>query len=261
MESDDTTPRLLLAEDLKTQSPTLVGETAWEVVDQYVDAVSEPLELDGSVVSLLPKPWRAVYVLQCLDMQVNNGGFHQFFTNGHGTYDPHLREDIESLDQSEYKAILLAAWEKYEQMDYREQWGNLGISWDRFTEGYKQFDFEAEDTAYYALTPDLPTVLGQSILEHFDQYCSQEDSNPLNAKAKPPRVPLEHSLFRRLQWNPFLVAIPLQYMWYSTFLRGFPLPRTLGACFMLLWFVMSVRDFKSGHKLLDWMYGPDDVDK
>lgn len=58
-----------------------------------------------------------------------------------------------------------------------------------------------------------------------------------------------------MDWIPFLVAIPVSCTLYSTYHRDFPTSRILGSCFMLLWFGMSLWDFMSGHKLLDWMYG------
>src|SRR5271166_5968755 len=63
-----------------------------------------------------------------------------------------------------------------------------------------------------------------------------------------------HRLIRRLNWNPFVVAVPLAYLAYSAYTSGFPLWRTAAASVVGLWFGMSVFDWVSKHRLLDWMY-------
>lgn len=44
---------------------------------------------------------------------------------------------------------------------------------------------------------------------------------------EPRRSPLRirHPFFRRLQWNPFVVAVPLAVLGYTTDLNGFPVGR------------------------------------
>lgn len=65
-------------------------------------------------------------------------------------------------------------------------------------------------------------------------------------------------MFRRLQWNPLLVAIPVGYLCFTTYIQGFPFGRTAAAAFMVVWFGLSVYNTISGHKWLDWLYSDDD---
>lgn len=70
---------------------------------------------------------------------------------------------------------------------------------------------------------------------------------------------LHHPFFRRLSWNPFVVAVLFGYLAYTAYVAGFPVGRTLGAGFVGFWFALSVFDLISGHRLLDWMYASDEV--
>jgi hypothetical protein len=65
---------------------------------------------------------------------------------------------------------------------------------------------------------------------------------------------IQHPLYRRLLWNPFLVALPFAYLAYSAYTFGFPIGRTGAAGFVAFWFALSVYDSVTGHRLLDWMY-------
>ena len=67
----------------------------------------------------------------------------------------------------------------------------------------------------------------------------------------------KHSLYRRLLWNPLIVAVLLAYLGSTAYYAGFPAGRTIGAGIIALWFVLSTVDSLSGHRLLDLMYSED----
>jgi hypothetical protein len=67
-----------------------------------------------------------------------------------------------------------------------------------------------------------------------------------------------HPFIRRLGWNPFIVAVPLAYLGYTAYLKGFPVGRTAGAAFVAFWFGLSAFDAISRHRLLDWLYSDKD---
>src|SRR5690606_16976580 len=66
-----------------------------------------------SKVHLLPPDWRFVYVMQKLNDEVNNGGFHQFFVNMGGVFDPHLADDISLIPHANYQRIVQRAYDIY----------------------------------------------------------------------------------------------------------------------------------------------------
>jgi hypothetical protein len=69
---------------------------------------------------------------------------------------------------------------------------------------------------------------------------------------------IRHPFFRRFQWNPMVVAVPLFYLTYTAYLRGFPAARTASAAFVGLWFGLSVFDAVTGHRWLDLLYSDED---
>ena len=69
-----------------------------------------------------------------------------------------------------------------------------------------------------------------------------------------------HPFLRRFSWHPVAVAIPLGYMIWSTYAKGFGVVRTIGLVWIAVWFVLSVIDLRTHHRLLDWMYQDEDCD-
>lgn len=146
------------------------SELAWAAFD----AAGASLDAAGgkylSKVRRLPPQWRFVYTLLYLDGQVNNGGFHQFFVNSQGLFDSHLEEDAARLRNGEHRNAIFEALKTYRQLDYREQWANIGKSWDRFASAYKDGRFSKEDSRYYAVQTDLSQNIGQQIRSGFSDY-------------------------------------------------------------------------------------------
>jgi hypothetical protein len=140
---------------------------AFDVTAQSLDAAKGAYQ---SKVHMLAPPWRFVYVMLALDGQVNNGGFHQFFTNAYGVFDSHLMDDIARLEHSEYRSILTRAFNQYKGIDYQGQWTNVGKSWDFFTAPYTEGRFKHEDNDYYATEPSLVDVVGSHIRHHLEDY-------------------------------------------------------------------------------------------
>lgn len=223
----------------------------WEVVGNYLDAAGGPL---FSKVRSLPNDWRAAYVLQYLKMEVENGGFHQFFTNSQGCFDSHLLQDIGFLGHPGYEAVLKDALQRYAGVDYQEQWENIGNSWEKFTAGYKEGLFDDLEQRYYALTPSIPEVIGKRLKERAPEFVNPDNPNPLDVVPQPGPGRVEHPFWRLFSWNPFAVAVPLVYLWYVANKRDFSIPHTLGAGFVSIWFLMAAADFISGHKLINWIY-------
>ena len=163
----------------KKPIPPVLSASMFELGDSELGALA--LDMVGeslnracgsyqSKVHLLPSCWRSVYVLHRLDAQVTNGGFHQFFTNSCGQFDLYLREDLDYLQDDQLKSIILSAFDAYKKIDYRDQWANIGKSWDYFSAPYKQGRFKAEDDAYYALNPCMTPIIGAQIKKYKNEY-------------------------------------------------------------------------------------------
>src|SRR5262249_6797455 len=111
-----------------------------------------------------------------LDGEVKNGGFHQFFTNASGDYDSCMAKDVKRLQNARFKRLISRAIDVYRDIDYSDQWKNLGKSWDYFVGPYREGRFATEDKEYYSIKPDLDVVIGKHIRKHFHEYQSSEHS-------------------------------------------------------------------------------------
>jgi hypothetical protein len=145
-------------------------ELAWDAFNEARRSLNEAKGRYNSKVYLLPKRWRMIYTLLTLDSQVNNGGFHQFFTNAGGVFDEFLVDDLRSLGQTPFMQLVETAFDEYRGVDYRDQWENRGKSWDYFTAPYKEGRFRDQEKAYYKLKPGLTELVGQHVRQNFTQY-------------------------------------------------------------------------------------------
>jgi len=64
-----------------------------------------------------------------------------------------------------------------------------------------------------------------------------------------------HPLFRRLSWHPLVAAFPLAWIIYNAATSGLTVMRVAGLLVVGVWFVLSVIDLVTRHRVLDWIYG------
>lgn len=134
----------------------LAGISADEVGDvvlQHVAlAVAERGE-DGrdDIVRRLPPGTQAIYTTWLVDMEVNNGGFNQFFFNPHGRFAGLALAGYELLGAEEYAAVMRAAIATHEAerrtMARYYEAGTL----EAFSESYRHTALAEVDQRYYAL--------------------------------------------------------------------------------------------------------------
>ena len=151
-------------------------ELAWEAFNAAGDALNKAGGKFLSKVHLLPPYWRAVYTLLRMHSQVENGGFHQFFTNAGGVFDSHLLEDVALFKHGGYVDVINKVFRQYQEIGYEDQWANRGKSWDYFAAPYKDGRFHEEDVAFYSLQPNAPVLVGSFVRENFANYVQQEES-------------------------------------------------------------------------------------
>ncbi len=145
-------------------------DLAMSASDEVTRALLEARGDYHSKVPMLPPHWRMAYTLVKLDLEVNNGGFHQFFTNAGGIYDQFLLEDLGTLGETPYRKIITAAFLDYQKLDYTGQWENRGKSWDYFTDGYKDGRFRRQEELFFQSKPSLVALVGKYVRRNFDQY-------------------------------------------------------------------------------------------
>ena len=94
-------------------------EHIWELNDtnDFVIALMEHLETKtqyGDDMSGLSKPERIIYITQTLEMEVNNGGFSQFFYNSGGGFSNELVEAFTAIGAVATAAICQKAIDAFD---------------------------------------------------------------------------------------------------------------------------------------------------
>jgi hypothetical protein len=110
---------------------------------------------DWSYVLRLPQPWRALLTTFKLDLQVRNGGFHQFFWNSEGIANEATDEDLALFGATGFQKIFKQAVACAAQFKVVETKCRSENTWEDFTTGYKTIPWETHDAAYYEACPTL----------------------------------------------------------------------------------------------------------
>ena len=77
--------------------------------DEWIE--TESIKWYEHIVNL-PEKERVVYTVTILDMQVNNGGFNQYFVNGYGQFAKETIKSLELINTYEISKILTRALNK-----------------------------------------------------------------------------------------------------------------------------------------------------
>lgn len=103
----------------------------------------------------VPLPWRALLTTFKLDLQVRNGGFHQFFWNSAGIANEATNEDLALFGAADFQKLFkraIACAEEFQVVETKRRSQN---TWEEFTAGYKTIPWDAYDTTYYETAPTL----------------------------------------------------------------------------------------------------------
>src|SRR5579884_2379365 len=91
----------------------LASLSADDVAGEIVQHVELRLKAPGidrdAIVGLLPAGTAAIYTTWLVDVEVNNGGFNQFFFNPYGKLAGHALAGYELLGAEDYAAVMRAA--------------------------------------------------------------------------------------------------------------------------------------------------------
>ena len=147
--------RLLTPELLARVSADEIGDAVVQHV--YFHRAAHPGEPHGGI-DRLPPGLQAIYATWMVDVEVNNGGFHQFFFNPYGELAGHALRGYELLGAEEYAAVMRAAIATYEAerellRPFREE-GTL----EAFAEGRRHAGFDEIDRRYYSLGDQIYAI-------------------------------------------------------------------------------------------------------
>jgi hypothetical protein len=148
--------RELSPELLASISADEVGDAIVQHVELRVAAAGE--ENRDAVVRSLPAGTRAIYTTWLVDVEVNNGGFNQFFFNPYGQFAGLALAAYELLGAEEYAAVMRGAIATYEAERERMAPFYESDSPEAFSESYEHTELDESDQRYYALGDDIYTV-------------------------------------------------------------------------------------------------------
>jgi len=141
--------RELTKEVLESLSADDVGSAIAQHVELRVAA--EGPEARDDVILALPIGTKAIYTTWLVDVEVNNGGFEQFFFSPSSRYAGIALRGYELLGAEEYAAIMRAAIATYEsERDVIAPHRDAGTL-DAFRDSHRHTTLDEVDQRYYAL--------------------------------------------------------------------------------------------------------------
>ena len=134
----------------------LASLSADEVGSAIVQHVALQVETEGeenrdAIVGRLPAGTKAVYTTWLVDIEVNNGGFNQFFFNPYGQYAGLALAGYELLGAEDYAAVMRAAIATHEAERETIAPYYEARTLEAFSESYQHTGLAEVDQRYYAL--------------------------------------------------------------------------------------------------------------
>ena len=134
-----------------------------EIADAVVQHVALQVEVEGedsreSIVNALPAGTQAVYATWLVDIEVNNGGFNQFFYNPYGQFAGLALAGYELLGAEDYAAVMRAAIATHESERQTIAPYYEADTLEAFAESYQHTGLGEVDQRYYALGDSIYNV-------------------------------------------------------------------------------------------------------
>ena len=134
----------------------LASLSADEVGSAIVQHVALQVDIEGeesreAIVRRLPAGTQAVYTTWLVDVEVNNGGFNQFFFNPYGQYAGLALAGYELLGAEDYAAVMRAAIATHEAERETIAPYYEAHTLEAFSESYRHTGLAEVDQRYYAL--------------------------------------------------------------------------------------------------------------
>lgn len=143
-----------------------------KIIDKiYEDAViglSDDILADGdkwyNYVMKLPQEQQLVYTIGILNIQIQNGGLHQYFFNGYGQFAFVTIRNLEVIGANKMSLILkeatrLVNYEGLEHDEFRERVFNRDIDKLKNFEDNLAIELDSLDDQFYECSDDLEKLL------------------------------------------------------------------------------------------------------
>jgi hypothetical protein len=125
----------------------------------------------GSEIERLSPAQRVFYLNQCLEREVNNGGFNQYYYNSAGNFAPETVESLRAIKANKTAGLLEKANSLFPQ-------GIVPKDWDDRQETVMSLNDDLWyelDQQFYQYADDLNALNLSYILENLDSFCELAD--------------------------------------------------------------------------------------
>ncbi len=159
-----------------TQQSTQPERTLQELSDDqlYETVYLETLDLvysfpsEQTALKKMPAERRVFYIVSMYDMEVQNGGLCQFFTNSTRVLVPALEECLEAVGATDHQA-LFADFIQENEIDLNDLSSFAAHSTSDYIEQTQRFDYDTFDNSFSELPP-LSDALVAYIRAHLEVF-------------------------------------------------------------------------------------------
>lgn len=155
---------------------TIPDEKLWQAILDFIGLkIAQDLDHDVEKVPQLGSAFSAIYFLSGLDVEVNNGGFNQFFYNRGKEAVQLAKQGAEFLGLSALAGVISKALEiemmERQKMAAVKEVGTL----EAFFESYESISFDCADDEFTALELDLDKAVVSFVRNHCGLFEGQVD--------------------------------------------------------------------------------------
>lgn len=147
-------------------------ELEWAIINYVQMVMGDDYRKYYEAVTSLSDGFRMVYSTECVENQVENGGFNQFFWNSSSQFTEEALAGFQLIGATEHskvmeEAIAIRVDRQPEEETFWSEDTNAA-----FREFRTHTDLKQVDDAYYGLTEDLQALRIKYIREHPEQFRS-----------------------------------------------------------------------------------------
>jgi hypothetical protein len=129
----------------------------------------ETSEESAAKLRQLPVQWGTLEALMYYDMEVNNGGHHQYFWNARGYFVDLVEKGLEHFGAREHLQIFREARSRYDPKRYLAEDAERDPK-KAFLRGYDEKRYEDLDNRYYDANPQLAKIVDEYIRAHVVEF-------------------------------------------------------------------------------------------
>lgn len=133
----------------------------------------DDVETQDRIIKQLPKTLQMLFAMAQLEMEVDNGGFLQYFWNTNGEYVKKALAGFALIGAEEHANLVRKAVETYAQEKPRKETLTKRGALKAFQEAAEESCYEAFDDEYYELSDELEKIRATYFREHITEFLAE----------------------------------------------------------------------------------------